>query len=87
MRFPGKICVETMKIIGNVSKKPLDKNEPETGFLCLNFLSAHKLIKNLQRKSHANWTQICIHTVVNIRNRKKCIADKVVANIGVSVRD
>ena len=56
-------------------------------FVCLNFVSAHKLIENLQRKSHSNWTQICIHTVVNIPNRKKCIADKVVANIGVSVRD
>ena len=87
MRFPGKKCVKTMKKIGNVSKKPLDKNEPEIGFLCLNFLFAHKLIENLQRKSHANWKQIYIHTVVNIRNRKKCIADKVVANIGVSVRD
>ena len=71
MRFRGKICVETVKIIGNISKKPLDKNEPEIVFLCLNLFCAHKLIENLQRKSHANWTQICIHTVVIIRNRKK----------------
>ena len=56
-------------------------------FVCLYLLCAHKLIKNLPRKSHANWTQICIHTVGNIRNRKKCIDNKVVANIGVSVKD
>ena len=46
MRFPGKKCVKTMKKIGNVSKKPLDKNEPEIGF----FVSELSLCTQTDRK-------------------------------------
>ena len=63
MRFPGKICVETMKIIGNVSKKPLDKNEPEIVFfvseLCLCTQTDRKFTKKIAFKLDANLHSYC----------------------------
>ena len=59
MRFRGKICIERIKIIGNVSKKPLDKNELEIVFSCLTFLCAptqtdKKFAKKIACKLDAN---------------------------------
>ena len=87
MRFRGKICIERIKIIGNVSKKPLDKNELEIVFSCLTFLCAPTQTDNCKEDRMQIGRKFAFITVVKIRNHKKCIANTVVANIGVSIKD